>query len=236
MRLHILQHVPFEGAGNIEEWAVSKGFMLTRVNLWEGEPFPHEDELDWLIVMGGPMNVYQERQYPWLVNEKLLVERAINKEKVVLGICLGAQLIANVLGSRVYSNPWKEIGWFPVRRTLESDASSLFRDFPREAQALHWHGDTFDIPSGCIWTAKSEACRNQAFTYGENVVGLQFHLESTPQSVELLIHHCREELGEGRYIQSEEELLNSPLNFQQAKAVLYPMLDALLQNYLAKQA
>ena len=134
-----------------------------------------------MIVMGGPMNIYEEKKYPWLLREKCFIEDATKTGKVVIGICLGAQIIADVLGANVYAGEHKEIGWFPIFRTKEAGESIVFRDFPSELEVFHWHGDSFDLPSGCIRLAESAACPNQAFIYDERVVGLQFHLEVTRQ-------------------------------------------------------
>ena len=101
MRLHYLQHVPFEGLGNIETWAKNKGFHITRTRFFDNEPLPSTDDFEWLVVMGGPMNIYEETGYPWLVKEKKFIEECLKRDKFVLGICLGGQLIADVLGGRV---------------------------------------------------------------------------------------------------------------------------------------
>lgn len=232
MRWHCLQHVPFEGPGNIEQWARSKSFEFTVSNLWEEAPLPQPSVFDGLVIMGGPMNVYEEARYPWLVEEKRLIESAIGHGKAVFGVCLGAQLIADVLGSHVYRNPHKEIGWFPVQWTPQALESAIFKDFPQSMHVLHWHGDTFELPISAIRMAHSDACENQAFLYQDTVIGLQFHLESTQQSLELLVSHCDEELVPGPYIQQQEAILNQPEHIQHIQAALYRMLDALHQRCL----
>ncbi len=206
MKIHYFQHVPFEGLGCIEQWATAGGHDLSVTRFHLDEAVPALDEIDWLIVMGGPMNIYEEAEYPWLAREKQFIGQAIQSGKVVLGICLGAQLIADVLGGRVTSNAHKEIGWFPIELTAEATASPLFDFLPPGLAAFHWHGDTFALPQGAVRIARSEACENQAFLHGKSVVGLQFHLEFTSRSLATILPNC-----EGG-ISSREIYSNSPRN------------------------
>ena len=178
MRVHVLQHVDFEDAAGIADWAADRGHALAATRLHAGEPLPGPGEFDFLVVMGGPMNVYEHVEHPWLEQEKAFLRRAVEAEKAVLGVCLGAQLLADVLGGAVRQGVHKEIGWLPVRGTAEAFGHGLFRDFPAEYAAFHWHGDTFSIPPGAVRVAESAACPNQAFALGGRVVGLQFHLET----------------------------------------------------------
>jgi GMP synthase-like glutamine amidotransferase len=226
MRIHYLQHVPFEDLANIGNWAKNKGHSVSVTKLWLNESHPGLECFDWLIVMGGPMNIYEEKKYPWLVKEKQFINEAIKEGKAVLGICLGAQLIADVLGGKVRKNDYKEIGWFPVSKTVEANNSVFFKSLPDEFMAFHWHGDTFDLPPGAIRLVKSLACENQAFEYNGKVLGLQFHLESSITSITRLIENCRDELIEGKYIQSENEIL---LNQDYLKEIK-PNMDKLLSQ------
>ena len=187
MRLHYLQHVPFEDLANIEVWAKDKGHLISKTALFNGEKVPKLSDFDWLIILGGPMSIYEEKKYPWLKMEKKLIKKVIYEKKVVLGICLGAQLIADALGSKIYKNEYEEIGWFFVNKTDEAKESAVFDRLSERFIALHWHGDTFNIPTGAIRIAESEGCSNQAFEYNGRVIGLQFHLESTVDSVNKLI-------------------------------------------------
>ena len=226
MRLHALQHVPFEGLANIETWAKEKGHLISRTQLFTGENVPQVSNFDWLVILGGPMNVYEEKKYPWLTREKQLIEQAINGGKIVLGICLGAQLIADVLGSAVYKNRYKEIGWFPILLTPEAKESPVFKALPDERFiAFHWHGDTFDTPPGCIRMAESAGCLNQAFECNGRVIGLQFHLESSMESIRLLLQHCGDELVEGRYIQNAEDMLSHQIHLNKINQVMTVLLD-----------
>lgn len=231
MKLHYFQHVPFEGLGSIENWAKKNEISVSSTRFFEpGAAEPSED-YDLLVVMGGPMNVDEEEKYPWLKNEKLWIEKAVRGGKKVLGVCLGAQLIASVLGSRVYKNPVKEIGWWPVIWTPEAGKHSAFSAFTGVSEVFHWHGDTFDLPPGCERAAKSEACLNQAFFCGNNVVGLQFHLESTPATLELIAEHCADEITDSPFIQTREEILGTPKQHEK----LAKMSDAFLDGFFLKE-
>lgn len=207
MRAHYLQHVPFEGLGSIEPWLESNGYRLSQTRLFESTDLPDPEDIDLLVVMGGPMSVNDEDAFPWLVTEKQFVRKVIESEIPVLGVCLGAQIIASAMGAKVFPCPAKEIGWFPVHAVVNNDDASF--KFPSAETVFHWHGETFDLPSGATWLARSEGCENQAFQLGKSVIGLQFHLETTPASVREIVSHCREELVPSRYIQSEEEILSA---------------------------
>jgi GMP synthase-like glutamine amidotransferase len=207
MRAHYLQHVPFEGLGTIEFWLKERGYEITETALYGSIEFPELSAIDFLIVMGGPMSVNDEEQYPWLAQEKPYIRKAVQSGIPVLGICLGAQLIANAMGAKVYENEFKEIGWFPVEG-IPADESDSFA-FPSSVEVFHWHGETFDLPPGAHLIARSSACGNQAYQLGKSVIGLQFHLETTPQSAKEIVTHCRDELIPGKYIQSEQEILSA---------------------------
>ncbi len=227
MRIHYLQHVHFETPANIFKWAEEKNLPIKGTKLFLKEPLPDIEDFDFLVVMGGPMGVYDEKDFPFLKEEKLFIEKVISSGKKILGICLGAQLIADVLGAKVYKNRFKEIGWFPVYKTDEAEKTRIFKDFPEETVAFHWHGDTFDIPSGAIHTIKSTACENQAFEYNEGkVVALQFHLETTKESAKALIENSVEELKEkGKFIQEPEFILSQERYFIQIEKLLFSFLD-----------
>jgi GMP synthase (glutamine-hydrolysing) len=227
MRIHVLQHVPFEGLGSISPWTAEKGYAVRTCELFRNEPLPDPKQFDWLMVLGGPMGVYDEAQHPWLVDEKRLIESAIRAEKTVLGICLGAQLIATVLGKKVTRNPQREIGWFPLKLTQTAHQTSIFDSLPNELKAFHWHGDTFEIPDGAIHLASSAACANQAYLYDKHVLGLQFHLETTPMAAQALVTHCADELTAGEYIQSPTEILASPEKFEHINSTMRIILERL---------
>lgn len=223
MNIHYLQHVPFEGPGSLLDWARGAGHGLSGTRLYGGESLPDPADLDLLLVMGGPMSVGDHRQYPWLADEQVFIAGCLEAGKAVLGICLGAQLLAAVLGARVYANPHREIGWFPVDRVDAAGQPDWLGSLPDRFTAFHWHGDTFDLPRGATRLFRSAACEEQGFAYGERVIGLQFHLETTPQSAAALIRHCAAELTPGPWVQSAEELLATPQRFESANRLMHTL-------------
>ncbi|MEH1899745.1 MAG: type 1 glutamine amidotransferase [Nostoc sp.] len=225
MRIHYLQHVPFEGLASIEHWLTKKDHILSATKFYNGDSLPSVDNLDWLIVMGGPMNVYEDHKYPWLTLEKHLIEEAIKKNKIVIGICLGSQLIADVLGSKVYKGQEKEIGWYPIQMTTEAQNYPVFASLPATFTVFHWHGDIFDLPPSAVRLAYSEVCVNQAFIYGDRVLGLQFHLESTQDSVRQIIDNCASELVTGKYIHKPEEMLARNDDFSNINTAMCKILE-----------
>lgn len=228
MRVHVLQHVPFEGLGSIETWLSHRGARVTYTRFFESTRLPTLADIDFIIALGGPMSVNDEEQLPWLRPEKRFIADAIAGDKAVLGICLGAQLIANAMESQVYPNAEKEIGWFPV--FAESSAPGTFV-FPTSVEAFHWHGETFDLPAGAVHLASSAACRNQAFQVGTRVIGLQFHLETTPASADAIIRHCANELLPRPYIQTESALRAvSAANYAGINALMVRILDYLVRD------
>jgi GMP synthase-like glutamine amidotransferase len=234
LRAHWFQHVPFEGLGRLESRLLRAGCRLSCTRFFENPETPDPDAVDFLVAMGGPMSANDEALHPWLAAEKEFIRRFLAAGKPALGICLGAQLFANALGERVYPNPQKEIGWFPVEGLPPSDPSrdlSAFR-FPAAFDAFHWHGETFDLPPGAIHLARSRACENQAFQIGR-AIGLQFHLETTPESARALIRHARAELVPGPFVQTEAELLAEPPARYEA---LHRLLDDLLAHLLPTAA
>jgi len=209
LSIHALTHVPFEGLGCIEQWINNNNHTLTHTRLFDNKHLPEVDEFDWLIIMGGPMGVYDEVEYPWLVEEKIFIRKAIDAGKTLIGICLGSQLIAGVLGARVYPNNKKEIGWFDVKLSETALQHSLFENFEEQFQVFHWHGDTFDIPFGGESLLSSDICINQAFLLDEKVLGLQFHLEVTEESLKEMVENGIGELTESPTIQPAESILKN---------------------------
>jgi GMP synthase-like glutamine amidotransferase len=227
VRIECLQHVPFEGPGAIAKWASLAKHSLHVTGLFRGDPLPSHDDFDVLLVMGGPMSVHDERQYCWLTTEKRYIEQALGAGKHALGICLGAQLLADVLGARVFRAREKEIGWHPIRKRPEAAAAPCTVGFPDACVGFHWHGETFDLPAGAVHLAETDACANQAFEFDGRALGLQFHLEVTPDTVRELAVHCAGDLDGGRYVQSGSELLGSPARFNEIETILFGLLDRL---------
>jgi GMP synthase-like glutamine amidotransferase len=230
MKIHALYHVPFESLGSIGDWIIRKGYSLVQSHLYLNNPLPEPYDFDLLIIMGGSMSTSDEVQFPWLKNEKYLIRRACEENKSVLGICLGAQLIADALGARVYKNRHKEIGWFPVtfnRNALDPKLASVL---PHEMNVFHWHGDTFDLPSGAFLLAGSSATENQGFVVGKNVMALQFHAEMRKDDIERLCKACADELVQDQYVQSLAELKQPDAFLSPANRLMDSILDYLEMN------
>lgn len=228
LRIHYFQHEPYEGPGCIQDWAGKEKHSLSCTRFYRAEPLPVLDQLDMLIIMGGSMGIYDENQYPWLVNEKQFIKEAIAADKPVMGICLGAQLLAGVLGAKVNRAKFKEIGWFPIRKTEAGKASVIFHSMPDTLTVFHWHGDQFDIPHGCLSLAESDACPNQLFQFGDRVIGLQFHFEATPASVSRMLEDAEEEWKEGDpYVQTKSAIMNGLYHADQGNEIMFSLLDKL---------
>ncbi len=177
-RLLVFQHVPYEILGTLNPLFKRCGFRIRYVNFGRHpDAEPCLNGYDGLVVLGGPMGVYQTKKYPYLTTELHLIEEAIQKDIPVLGVCLGAQLIAKTLGAPVTKNNEKEIGWFDVSRTHAAEKDPVVGHFRSSEKIFQWHGDTFETPRGAVHLARSQICSNQAFRYGEKVYGFQFHLE-----------------------------------------------------------
>ncbi len=203
LRIHYLQHVSFEGLGYIETWANENNHILTATKFYDAFVLPELTDFDCLIVMGGPMGVYDENVFSWLAEEKAFIKKSIDAGKKVLGICLGAQLIASCLGTQVVKAENKEIGWFTVFPTDECKKLAWFYElFKDNPTVFHWHGDQFEIPNNSSNLLVSEANINQAFCYGNNVIGLQFHLEVTEQTKALMLENGASDLTNSRFVQS----------------------------------
>jgi len=228
MRIRCFQHEPFEGMGSMAPWFRGRGHEIASTHLYRGEPLPMLDDFDWLVVMGGGMSVNDEHALPWLVPEKALVRGAIAAGKRVLGVCLGAQLIASALGARVYKNAVNEIGWWKLTREPEAAGHPLGAALPDGSEVFQWHGETFDLPPGAVRLARSEACLNQAIAVGPRVLGLQFHLETTEGSARELIAGSAGDLANpGPFVQAPAAMLARPERFLALNTRMAALLAAL---------
>jgi GMP synthase-like glutamine amidotransferase len=249
MRVRVFQHVPFEGIGSIQGWMDRREIRPAFTRLYAGDEPPHAREFDSLIIMGGPMSVNDSGRYPWLAAEKRAIAAAVDAGRRVLGICLGAQLIAGALGCRVFPNAVKEIGWFTVYRADaapngdERDMAAASRSganaaaasgasgaLPDRSLVFQWHGETFDLPPGAVNLFSSDACAHQAFQLGEAVLALQFHLETTMEGARALLENCAEDLVSGPDAQGAEEITASPGRF----TVINRLMDAVLDAHLLR--
>ncbi len=230
MRLHSLQHEPIETPGNILKWAQEHGFSVSCTRLYLDENLPGLDEFDWLVIMGGSMSVNDESRYRWLAPEKMFLDKAVNSGKRVLGVCLGAQLVANALGGRVFSNRYKELGWFPIKLSPVGLIDPVCRNLPSEVEMFHWHGETFELPAGAIHLAESDGCANQAFRYGKNILAWQFHPEVTAEMVQAFVAEGSQELSDGLYIQKADDILACRGKAARMEPVLNQWLDNFILN------
>jgi GMP synthase-like glutamine amidotransferase/predicted DCC family thiol-disulfide oxidoreductase YuxK len=210
LRLHVFQHVPFEGLGSLEPGFLAAGASISWTRFFAGERPPAPEAFDMLVVLGGPMGVYDEAEHPWLVEEKQALRAAIDAGRPVLGLCLGAQLLSEVLGGAVTKNRHREIGWWPVEKLPGLEGHPLADSFPARFTTFHWHGDTFSIPPGATALFRSRGCENQGFAWGDRVVGLQFHPEVTFAAIEAWLRESIAEGGgdlePGPYVQSAEAM------------------------------
>ncbi|GBE00620.1 glutamine amidotransferase [bacterium BMS3Abin08] len=183
----IIKNIAAEGPGTIEDFLKQRNIRYRIVEFAEGEAFEDLGEFSHLVVMGGPMAVYEMDRYAYLKDEAELIADYIENKKRVLGVCLGAQMVAHVLGARVYPGEENETGWYKVKITPEGMADPAMKGLginnTSEAEVFQWHGDTFDLPGGSVRLASSDAYENQAFRYGSGVYAFQFHIEVTPRII-----------------------------------------------------
>jgi len=232
IRMAVLQHVEFEGPAAIADWAAARGVLVRVCHIGRNGILPSIYDFDMLTVMGGPMSANDQAQLDWLGPEIALVREAIAAEKIVCGVCLGAQMIAKALGARVYPGSAKEIGWFPVERT---GAHPLFDGLPDSFSPLHWHGETFDLPRGAKLLAKSKITVNQAFAVGQRVLGVQFHMEATEDSVPMLVKAAAREIGCGTFEQQPRIILANLGQCARLRPLLETVLDR-LTRFAARSA
>jgi GMP synthase-like glutamine amidotransferase len=193
-RIAVLQNCACEHGGVFESALTECGHRIDRVRLFDGIEMPAIDDFDAWLIMGGPMNVDDTSAYPWLLPERQLVADLIKHHRPVLGICLGAQLIARAAGANVYAKRPKEIGLFAVELTDAAAADPVMEGFKPVENVFQWHGDTFDLPEGAAHLARSARFEHQAFRLGDSIYGLQFHLECTFEMVQAIGDTCRAEL------------------------------------------
>lgn len=226
MRLHVIQHNTLPDHVAFERWAEDEEHKLTRNNMLNDTTLPNIDDFDWLIILGGIMDTHEEETYPWLVDEKKLIRQAIDANKIVLGICLGAQLVAEVLGAEVRKNEHAELGWHGVHRTDDAINSEVFSTFPIFMSVFQWHYYMFDLPEGAARIFENEAAPNQAFEYNGRVIATQFHPEYDADCIRQLVTEHGDNMPEGPYIQPKEQIMTEHCLLREADA----LIDLLLTN------
>jgi len=221
MKIHYLQHDDLVQACTIEQWAIEQGILISNTQVHKGEAFPDTSDFDLLIILGGRMGAYEEDAYPWLIDEKAFIKRAIAENKYVLGVCLGAQILANVLGGIVYPHVHKEIGWWPVYFSPQIEGT-LLQGLPDMVHLFEFHGDTFKLPAGVKLLASSAGCENQAFMYKDRVLAVQFHPEVSVEKTKVLAQAVGN--VEGPYSQLAAHYMNEQAYFEQSKEVMFTIL------------
>ncbi len=231
MKFTIFQHVPHEHAGLFGKCAKQRGVQLNIIKLWEPYTMPAVSQADALIILGGPMGVYEE--FFSKADELNFIKQALGKIPII-GFCLGSQLLAHALGAKVYPNEKdgkriKEIGYYNVELTPDGKEDKIFQSFSSPIKVLQWHGDAFDLPGGATLLATSKDCVNQAFRFGEKAYGMLFHNEFTPQMVEKQIEIDKKWIHEN-FIMDEEKLK------QEAKenaGLMEQQCQKLLDNFIS---
>src|ERR1700688_717976 len=228
-KIYVLQHHPVENLGTIADALEGAALAWQYVRVNEGQPVPRDMKgAGGLIVMGGPMGVYQTERYPWLRDEMLLIEDAMKLNLPVLGVCLGAQILASALGAKVERNPaGKEIGWHPIRLSDSAKDDRLMRGLPPTTAPFHWHGDIFELPAGASSLASSDKTPCQAFRHGDKTYGFQFHFEVTQDGVAAMADAFAKEL-------IRENILGDRMIAQAAEFL--PALDTISNNVFSRWA
>jgi GMP synthase-like glutamine amidotransferase len=222
MLIDVLQHVPFEGLAAIEDWGQDQGHQFRIHHLYEEPVLPAAIDVSMLIILGGPMSANDTEH--WLEAERDLIRELLSKQQPVFGICLGAQQIAKALGADIFQGEYKEVGWHPIQIFAQ-----YFPFLPDQMTAFHWHGEQFSLPDGAIRLFGNTVCENQGFIYKDFVIGLQFHLETTAESISKLITHDQDYIDHGKYVQDPQTMLSAHLP-KNNKKVLYQLMDYLVQQ------
>lgn len=234
MRVHALIHAPFEGLGVIQEWLRKNDYSLRETHSYRGDILPDAKDFDWLIIMGGPQNLQTLEKYPYLQNEIRLISQAVSQHKLVLGICLGAQLIAESMGAKTTSSPEKEIGVFSLQLTEKGHSDPIMRHFPDEFPVTHWHNDMPGLPATAAVLAVSSGCPRQIVRFKPQVYGLQCHFELAAADLKRMIDHDENDLVFGRFTQTKEELLNH--NYSKINQLMFLFLDHFAKVMVEKDA
>lgn len=231
--IHYILHAQFEKIGIIEDWAQRHRYVLTGSCPFEGQPLPDVSEFDILIVMGGPQSSVHLDRFPYLQDEILMISKAIAYHKIVIGFCLGAQLIGEALGAKASRSPEKEVGIFPIELTKEGKSDPIFAGFSDTFEVFHWHNDMPGLPKDAVVLAQSEGCPRQIIRFGKWTYGFQCHLETTIANAKEMIANCGEDLKTGRFIQTAEQILQA--DFPRINHRLITLLDRMVNSCLSSK-
>jgi GMP synthase-like glutamine amidotransferase len=236
MRLHLLHHDPVDfSRTNISRWAEKKGYSLAHTYLCNNEALPAMEDFDWLIIMGGSQHAWEEDVHPWLPAEKKFIARVLEGNKIMLGLCFGAQLLAETLGAEVFVNSYNEIGWYEVTLTPEGQQSYLFQNVPEQFTTFHWHADHFSLPHGCTRLAYSEATENQAYISQKRpIAGIQFHPEYPLETVKYFLREFGDEMLMGPYVAGKQKILSQTDQTPETYALMAAILDNMDRQFKVK--
>lgn len=231
MKIAFVLHADFEKPGMLETWAKKGGFSYQIHRPFAKEALPKPSDFDWLIVMGGPQSACELGSFPYLQEEVNLIIKAINQDKVILGFCLGAQLIGVAFGAEAQKSPNKEVGIFPIELTKEGVTDPLLQGLPRKFPVVHWHNDMPGLTDKAVILAKSEGCPRQIVRYGKSIYGFQCHLEPTRQNIEEMIENCAADLAPAKFVQSQEEIERA--DFSEINSYMTKILENLNNFFIS---
>lgn len=210
MKILSISHASFERLGHIETWAHKKNHIIRKVNPYRGETLPKVNDFDFIIIMGGPQSMLRMKDAPYLADEIEFIKQALKLNKPILGVCLGAQLIAEALGAKTERSPHQEVGMYLIELLDAAKDDPVFQQFPHKFEVMHWHYDMPGLPEGAVLLAKSEGCPHQAFRYGDRVYGLQFHFEMTENLLNVMVeNYIADLIQKSEYIRPVREILET---------------------------
>lgn len=228
MKAIALIHAHFEKPGAISTWCDARSIPLMEVHTYRGDALPCQDDFDLLFVMGGPQSPRETNEFPYLKDEMQFIREAIERDKFIFGVCLGAQLMAEALGATTERSPFKEVGVFDLSVTEEGRKDPLLRDVPRSFPVSHWHQDMPGLPEGATILGTSEGCPRQIIRFGARLLGTQCHFELTPTLIQEMANHCPEDLTPSAYVQDLERFLNH--DFEEINKRLYNLLHRFIES------
>ena len=219
-----LSHVFYESPGYISKWAEQNNFEIEEIFCWKNPVYPDPKDVKRLLIMGGPMGVYDAKDYLWMLDEIRFIRAVIDAGNKVLGICLGSQLMSAAMGAKVYPNDYHEIGWFEIQWNEAAYKHPLAYGVSSHSKVFHHHGDTFDLPENAVLLASSKGCKHQAFAIGNTVLALQFHMEVNKELIEDMMFHSAE-LVPGTFVQDRKQIDDGIYDVMQNHTDLASLLE-----------